>query len=288
MKTSWTAATLFCSAFLVGCGDSTPENTQNFEQNAPAAAGRRATAAGYGKRARPYRDRRRLRTGQRRRHSTRARRAPGRNAPGTRRRAPSHAAGERLAPRPAAAAPRARPAPRFREVTAPAGHCAAARAADGGVVRDRAGRNAGPRPAAASGCRRWLHGAAGGHRAERQRHRRRPRRTRSGTFAPRLPVHRSRSRWRDARISGPTRLRSRAKRPRARTPPRSARARLAARSSAGFSGADLARRRARPSAAPRAPASSWRRAAAKSRWRREPTSPRRSRRRSSCRCPCSN
>lgn len=37
MKTSWTAATLLCTAFLVGCGGSTPENTQNFEQNALAA-----------------------------------------------------------------------------------------------------------------------------------------------------------------------------------------------------------------------------------------------------------
>jgi len=37
MKTSWTAATLLCTAFLVGCGGSTPENTQNFGQNALAA-----------------------------------------------------------------------------------------------------------------------------------------------------------------------------------------------------------------------------------------------------------
>ena len=37
MKTSWTAATLLCTAFLVGCGSSTPENTQNFEQSALAA-----------------------------------------------------------------------------------------------------------------------------------------------------------------------------------------------------------------------------------------------------------
>ena len=37
MKTSWTAATLLCTAFLVGCSGSTPENTQNFEQSALAA-----------------------------------------------------------------------------------------------------------------------------------------------------------------------------------------------------------------------------------------------------------
>ena len=37
MKTSWTAATLLCTAFLVGCNGSTPENTQNFEQTALAA-----------------------------------------------------------------------------------------------------------------------------------------------------------------------------------------------------------------------------------------------------------
>ena len=37
MKTSWTAATLLCTAFLVGCNGSTPENTQNFEQSAYAA-----------------------------------------------------------------------------------------------------------------------------------------------------------------------------------------------------------------------------------------------------------
>jgi hypothetical protein len=37
MKTSWTAATLLCTAFLVGCSGSTPENAQNFEQSALAA-----------------------------------------------------------------------------------------------------------------------------------------------------------------------------------------------------------------------------------------------------------
>jgi hypothetical protein len=36
MKTSWTAATLLCTTFLVGCSG-TPENTQNFEQSALAA-----------------------------------------------------------------------------------------------------------------------------------------------------------------------------------------------------------------------------------------------------------
>ena len=80
MKTSWTAATLLCTAFLVGCSGSTPENTQNFEQNALAAPADPSTP--------PVTESRARRTGTvvgsgqvSSHHSTRARREAGRNDP---------------------------------------------------------------------------------------------------------------------------------------------------------------------------------------------------------------
>jgi hypothetical protein len=114
MKTSWTAATLLCTAFLVGCGGSTPENTQNFEQNALAAPADLSTP--------PVTE------------SAPALQGPSsaqdRSAPTIRREpAARPAATTRPAPAPsqlqtaASAAPAAAPAPsrpRFREVTAPA------------------------------------------------------------------------------------------------------------------------------------------------------------------------
>jgi len=115
MKTSWTAATLLCTAFLVGCSGSTPENTQNFEQNALAAPADPSTP--------PVTESAPVVQGP---SSAQDRSAP------TIRREPSArpAATTRPAPAPSqlqtaasAAPPAAAPAPsrpRFREVTAPA------------------------------------------------------------------------------------------------------------------------------------------------------------------------
>lgn len=107
MKTYSIAAVLLSSAFLVGCGDRTPENAQNYEQSAPAAP-----EGGDAGDARPT-----------------AENPPGRPAVSPRRDnsavprpADTPAARATAGTRPAPAdAPPAPAAPRWREVTVPAG-----------------------------------------------------------------------------------------------------------------------------------------------------------------------
>jgi len=118
MKTSWTAAILLGSAFLVACSDRTPENAQNFDPNAPAssvdASGQVVTETAPAIQGpSPSQDRP---TALAPRRDTTARRpAPvSRPAPAD---APA-AAATGLAP--TLSAPAAPATPRFREVTAPA------------------------------------------------------------------------------------------------------------------------------------------------------------------------
>ena len=115
MKTSWTAATLLCTAFLVGCSGSTPENTQNFEQNALAAPADPSTppvteSAPVAQGPSSAQDR----------SAPTIRREPAARPAATTRPAP---APSQLQTAASAAPPAAAPAPsrpRFREVTAPA------------------------------------------------------------------------------------------------------------------------------------------------------------------------
>jgi hypothetical protein len=123
MKTSWTAAALLGSVLLVGC-DRAPENTQNFEQNAPVppveATGPAAQTAPA-----PSPNQDGLTTAPQRRDlsgsraTTGVRPAPAQIAPNRAATAPAPSA------EPLAAAPRSNaapepPAPRFHEVTVPA------------------------------------------------------------------------------------------------------------------------------------------------------------------------
>jgi hypothetical protein len=126
MKTSWTAAALLGSVLLVGC-DRTPENPQNFEQNAPVpveettgpAVQPPPVAEQAAPAPSPYQDgsttvrRRELNST---RPTTGVRPAPAEVAPN--RAAPAPAAPPAAAPR-SSAAPEP-PAPRFHEVVVPA------------------------------------------------------------------------------------------------------------------------------------------------------------------------
>ena len=110
MKTPRIAAALFCSAFAVGCGNSAPENTQNFDESTPAP-----TAAAP---EQPVTETAVAVQGPSPRQDRSASVAPRRESAAARPSAPQ-AAAPALAPS-APVAPAAPPAPRFREVTAPA------------------------------------------------------------------------------------------------------------------------------------------------------------------------
>jgi hypothetical protein len=113
MKTSWTAATLLCTAFLVGCNGSAPENTQNFDQTALAAPADSSTP--------PVTESAPVVQGlssAQDRSAAPIRREPAARPAATTRPAPSQPQAAASAA-PAAAAP-APSRPRFREVTAPA------------------------------------------------------------------------------------------------------------------------------------------------------------------------
>ena len=185
MRNHWTGAALLSCALVVGCGDRQPETSQNLEPNAPPAAAENAAVGRNG----PAVGAREQRAG---------------SVPPKGRSSRSTGTSSRFSPPPdkgvARSAPRGqRPGPGGAPVARghrPCGHGAAARTADGGLVGDGAGRNARPGPPAAGRRRGRLHRAAGRHRPARQRDRRRSRRTRPGTFAPRLPVHGSGTRRR--------------------------------------------------------------------------------------------
>lgn len=121
MKTYWTSAALLSTALWVGCGDRTPENGENFEQNQPGSpaepAGEpRGEETAPGPTVSPRGD------GS---AATRPADAPGPRATTGNRPAPADVPPTRAAtPPPAArstAAPTAPAAPRWREVTVPAG-----------------------------------------------------------------------------------------------------------------------------------------------------------------------
>jgi hypothetical protein len=114
MKTSWTAATLLCTAFLLGCSSSTPENTQNLEQNALAAPADLSTP--------PVTESAPVVQGPssaQDRSATPIRREPAARPSATTRPAPVASQPQAAYAAPAAAAP-VPSRPRFREVTAPA------------------------------------------------------------------------------------------------------------------------------------------------------------------------
>ena len=120
MKTSWIAATLFCSALLIGCGSGTPENTQNFDRNAPAteaAAPVQPVTENAPAVQGPSPSQDRSAPVATRRDSPAARPAAPRPAPVAEALAPAPAS---VSAPPPAAGPARPAAPRFREVTAPA------------------------------------------------------------------------------------------------------------------------------------------------------------------------
>jgi hypothetical protein len=115
MKTSWIVATLLCTALVVGCSDTTPENAQNFDQTAFAAP---ADAT-----AQPLTESAPVVQGPSSAQDRSAAVAP-RETVATRPAASPRPAPAARAPQAASyaapAAPPAPAAPRFREVTAPA------------------------------------------------------------------------------------------------------------------------------------------------------------------------
>lgn len=124
MKSHWMWAALVSSALVVGCGDRAPENTQNPEQNAPTVAAENAGVAEIGPPVDPAAGA--PVASPRRDDSAVADRAP---RPATRvtsgiRPAPADAPPDLRSTNPASSssgAPGAAQAPRWREVTVPAG-----------------------------------------------------------------------------------------------------------------------------------------------------------------------
>ena len=116
MKTSWIVAALLCTAFVVGCGDSTPENAQNFDQTALAAP---ADVS-----AQPVTESAPVLQGPSSAQDRSAAAAPRDTVvarpTATPRPAPAPSAPQAASSVAPAAAPPARVAPRFQEVTAPA------------------------------------------------------------------------------------------------------------------------------------------------------------------------